>query len=46
MGAIVGNYSEIGDNTVVELGTIIGNNCRINAMKVISENIPDGGLVV
>ncbi|MBT4511250.1 MAG: NTP transferase domain-containing protein [Chloroflexi bacterium] len=46
MGAIVGNYSEIGDNTVIEPGTIIGNNCRINAMKVISENIPDGGLVV
>ena len=46
MGAIVGNYSEIGDNTIVEPGVIIGNDCRIKPMKVISENIPDGGLVV
>ncbi len=46
MGAIIGSYSELGDNVIVEPGSIIGNNCRIKAMKVISENIPDGGLVV
>ena len=46
MGAIIGNYSELEDNTIIEPGIIIGNNCRIKAMKVINENIPDGGLVV
>ncbi|MFA4836245.1 MAG: bifunctional sugar-1-phosphate nucleotidylyltransferase/acetyltransferase [Dehalococcoidia bacterium] len=46
MGAIIGNYSDLGDNVIIEPGVIIGNNCRIKAMKVISENIPDGGLVV
>jgi len=46
MGAIIGNYSELEDNIIVEPGIIIGNNCRIKALKVISENIPDGGLVV
>lgn len=46
MGAIIGNYCDLGDNTIVEPGTIIGNNCRIKSLKVISENIPDGGLVV
>ncbi|MBT9163140.1 MAG: UTP--glucose-1-phosphate uridylyltransferase [Chloroflexi bacterium] len=46
MGAIIGSYSEIGDSTIIQPGAIIGNHCRIKAMKVISENIPDGGLVV
>jgi len=46
MGAIIGSYSEIGDNTVSQPGVIIGNHCRIKAMKVINQNIPDGGLVV
>ncbi|MCL0069550.1 sugar phosphate nucleotidyltransferase [Dehalococcoidia bacterium] len=46
MGAIVGNYSELADNVIVAPGVIIGNHCRIKPMKVISENIPDGGLVV
>jgi glucose-1-phosphate thymidylyltransferase len=46
MGAIVGNYSEFADNVIIAPAVIIGNHCRINPMKVISENIPDGGLVV
>lgn len=46
MGAIIGNYSELDDNIIIEPGIIIGNNCRIKAMKVINENIPDSGLVV
>ncbi|MFC2027625.1 bifunctional sugar-1-phosphate nucleotidylyltransferase/acetyltransferase [Chloroflexota bacterium] len=46
MGAIIGNYSKLEDNIIIEPGIIIGNNCRIKALKVISENIPDGGLVV
>ncbi len=46
MGAIVGNYAELGHNVIVAPGVLIGNHCRIKSMKVISENIPDGGLVV
>jgi len=45
MGAIIGNYTEFEDYAVVEPGVIIGNNCRIKSMKVLNENIPDGGLV-
>ncbi len=45
MGAIIGNYTEFEDYTVVEPGVIIGNNCQIKSMKVLNENIPDGGLV-
>ncbi|MCL0065838.1 sugar phosphate nucleotidyltransferase, partial [Dehalococcoidia bacterium] len=41
MGTIVGNYSELADNVIVDPGVIIGNHCRIKPMKVISENIPD-----
>jgi len=46
MGAIIGSYSEIGDSATAQPGVIIGNHCRIKAMKVISENIPDAGMVV
>ncbi len=46
IGAIVGSYCEFGDNVIVEPGKIIGNNCRVKAMKLIGENIPDNGLVV
>ncbi|MCL0036334.1 sugar phosphate nucleotidyltransferase [Dehalococcoidia bacterium] len=46
MGAIVGNYAELADNVIVAPGVIIGNHCRIKPMKVIGENIPDGGLVI
>jgi len=46
MGAIIGNYTELEDSTIIEPGIIIGNNCRIKGMKVINENIPDGGLVI
>jgi UDP-3-O-[3-hydroxymyristoyl] glucosamine N-acyltransferase len=46
MGAIVGNYSELADNVILAPGVIIGNHCRIKPMKVISENISDGGMVI
>ncbi|MFO8009354.1 MAG: sugar phosphate nucleotidyltransferase [Dehalococcoidia bacterium] len=46
MGAIIGNYSTLGDFVVVEPGSIIGNNCRVSPMNVISENIPDDSRVI
>lgn len=46
MGAIIGSYCEFGDNVITEPGTIVGNNCRIKALKVLSNNVPDGALVV
>ncbi len=46
MGAIIGSYCRLGDNTIAEPGTIIGNNCQIKSMKVVNGVIPDGGLVV
>lgn len=46
MGTIIGNYSELADNVIVDPGVIIGNHCHVKPMKVISENIPDGALVI
>ncbi|MDD5093315.1 MAG: sugar phosphate nucleotidyltransferase [Dehalococcoidia bacterium] len=46
MGAIIGGYSDLGDNVVVEPGVVVGNHCRIKSMKVIRQNIPDGSLVI
>lgn len=46
MGAIIGHYSKLGDNVIVEPGMIVGNNCRINPLKLIDQNIPDNGLVI
>ena len=46
IGAMVGEYSEIGSNVIARPGTMIGNRCRINSMKVLSGKIPDGSWVV
>ncbi len=46
VGAMVGEYCEIGSNVIAYPGTIIGNRCRIKSMRELSGRIPDGSLVV
>ena len=46
MGAIIGNYCRIGDNTIIEPGVIVGNNCSIDPLKLIGKNLPDNCQVI
>jgi len=46
VGAMVGEYCEIGSNVIAHPGTIIGNRCRIKSMKELRGKIPDGSWVV
>ena len=46
VGAMVGEYCEIGSNVIAYPGTIIGNRCKIKSMKELSGKIPDGSWVV
>jgi UDP-N-acetylglucosamine diphosphorylase/glucosamine-1-phosphate N-acetyltransferase len=46
VGAMVGEYCEIGSNVIAYPGTIIGNRCKIKSMKELSGKIPDGSRVV
>jgi glucose-1-phosphate thymidylyltransferase len=46
IGAMVGEHCEIGHGVVTAPGVILGNSCRIGALKVIEHSIPDGGLVI
>jgi len=46
VGAMVGEYCEMGSNVIAHPGTIIGNRCRIKSMKELSGKIPDGSWVV
>ena len=46
VGAMVGEYCEIGSNVIATAGTIIGNHVAIKSMKELSGRIPDGSLVV
>jgi len=46
IGAIVGEYCEIGNNVIVHPGTIIGNRCEIKSMKELRGKIPDKSMVV
>ena len=46
IGAMLGEYCSIGDSVVTAPGVIIGNHCRIKALRVLEESIPDGSLVV
>ncbi|RLG34113.1 hypothetical protein DRN97_03350 [Methanosarcinales archaeon] len=46
IGAVVGEYCEIGSNVIASPGVIIGNRCRIKSMKELSGKIPDGSWVV
>lgn len=41
VGAMIGIGCNLGSNSVVEPGTILGNYCQVNALKVIRGKIPD-----
>ena len=46
IGAMLGEYCDIGDSVVTLPGVIIGNRCTVKALKVLEQSIPDGSLVV
>jgi UDP-N-acetylglucosamine diphosphorylase/glucosamine-1-phosphate N-acetyltransferase len=46
IGAMVGERCEIGHGVVTAPGVIIGNRCRVGALKVLDRSVPDAGLVV
>jgi UDP-N-acetylglucosamine diphosphorylase/glucosamine-1-phosphate N-acetyltransferase len=46
IGAMLGEHCSIGDSVVTAPGIIIGNHCRVKALKSLKESIPDEGLVV
>ena len=46
IGAMLGEYCNIGDSVVTAPGVIIGNRCRIKALKLLEQSIPDESLVV
>jgi UDP-N-acetylglucosamine diphosphorylase/glucosamine-1-phosphate N-acetyltransferase len=41
VGAMIGTGCTIGSNSLAEPGTILGNYCQVNAMKVIHGRFPD-----
>lgn len=46
IGAMVGEYCEIGNNVIAHPGAIIGNRAKIKSMNELSGKIPDGCWVV
>jgi len=44
MGAMVGDGCEIADNVVIQPGVLLGNYCRVRALRLIAENLPDRAL--
>lgn len=46
IGALVGEYCEIGSNVIAHPGAIIGNRSKIKSMKELTGKIPDGSWVV
>lgn len=46
MGAMMGEYCKLDDAVVVQPGRVLGNNCQVRACKVVSEDVPDGALVM
>jgi len=46
IGAMMGEHCSVGDNVVTAPGVIMGNRCKVKALKVIEQSIPDDGLVV
>jgi glucose-1-phosphate thymidylyltransferase len=45
-GALVGDYCQLQDHVTIQPGVIIGNRCQVKPMKVISEALAEGSLVV
>jgi glucose-1-phosphate thymidylyltransferase len=46
IGTILGEYTSVGSNVVVDPGIIIGRNCTIGSLKEISKNIPSKSVVM
>jgi glucose-1-phosphate thymidylyltransferase len=46
IGAMLGEYCYLESNVVVRPGIIVGNHCRVKALKIVGENLPDGSLVM
>ncbi len=46
IGAMLGEYCNIGDSVITAPGIIIGNRCKIKALKALEQSIPDNSLVV
>lgn len=45
-GAMIGEYCHIEDSVVTYPGVILGNHCRVKAMKQLQGKIPEGSLVM
>jgi len=45
VGAMLGEGCSLGNNVVAEPGVIVGNNCQIQALKLIRGRLPDKSLV-
>lgn len=45
VGAMLGEGCNLGNNVVAEPGVIVGNNCQIQALKLIRGRLPDKSLV-
>ncbi len=45
VGAILGEGCTLGGNVVAEPGAIVGNGCRVKALKLLSGRLPDNSLV-
>ena len=45
VGVMLGEDCNIGNNAVVQPGTIVGNYCQVQPLKVVSGNLPDRSLV-
>lgn len=46
IGAMLGEHCSVGDSVVTAPGVIMGNRCRVRALKVLEQSIPDESLVV
>ena len=46
VGAMLGENCNIGSNVVAQSGVIVGNNCKVQSLKLISGRLPDGSLVL
>ncbi len=45
VGAMIGEGCTLGNGVVAQPGVIVGNNCQVQPMKLISGRLPDGSLV-
>jgi glucose-1-phosphate thymidylyltransferase len=46
IGSMIGEHCSIGDGVVTSPGVIVGNRCRVRALKVLDQSVPDETLVM